>query len=109
MVNKSSFILFILLLGCGTEVKIDNSKLESYSNVTTTTSTALVAKVGSLKRGNGSTKDMIIYNGTNYNVSMYSSYSALEYISAKPLNYQGSVTFKGTMTGNDLLLETLTN
>ncbi len=109
MVNKSSLILFVLLVGCGTDVKIDNSKLESFSNVTSTTSTSLVAKAGSLKRGNGTTKDVIIYSGVSYTVSIYSSYSSLEYIAAKSLNYQGSVTFKGTITGSEILLENLTN
>jgi hypothetical protein len=109
MVNRFIFIFFILIIGCGTDVKIDNSKLESFSNVTSTTSTSLVAKAGSLKRGNGTTKDMIVYSGVSYTVSMYSSYSALEYIAARSLNYQGNVTFKGTITGGEILLETLTN
>ncbi len=98
---------FILLTSCGNMTKVDDSKLESFSNITNA-GTVTVDKIGVLMRKtSGAGQDSIIYGGNQYAVSMYSSYSALEFISAKPLGYQGNVKFKGDISGGQIVLEAM--
>lgn len=103
---KIALLTLLIASGCGNTTKIDDSKLESFSNITNA-GTVTLDKDGTLKRGDGSTKDLIIYENEQYVVSMYSSYSALEFISAKPLNYEGVVSFKGEVSGENIVLESV--
>ena len=102
MQNKIYILFLVLIWGCGNTM-VDERKLESFSNITNA-GTVTLDKSGSLLRGNGTTKDVIIYNGQSYKISMYSSYSALEFVSAKPLNYQANVQFKGDIRGFEIIL-----
>lgn len=94
-------LLLILLLSaaCGNDVKISNQKLQYNSSLADGTK---ADKSGTLVRG---TPDQLTVNGTQYKVSIYSSYSALEFIAAKPLNTQMPVLYKGKINEGEMVLE----
>lgn len=99
---KTGLFAFILVLSaaCGKEVEISNKKLEYNSSLSTTTPEV----DGTLIRG---TPDRIqVTNGT-YQVSMYSSYDALEFIAARQLNKSYAIRFRGKLKNNQYVLETL--
>lgn len=93
--------LFILLFGaaCGNDVKISNKQLEYNSSLS---DTSKADQTGTLIRG---TPDKITVSGKQYKVSIYSSYNALEFIAAKPLNTQINVLYKGKITEGEMVLE----
>lgn len=99
---KTSLFIFILVLSvaCGKEVEISNKKLEYNSSLSTTTPEI----DGTLIRG---TPDRIqVTNGT-YQVSMYSSYDALEFIAARQLNKSYPIRFRGKIKSNQYVVETM--
>lgn len=103
MVSKLFILTLFLVTACGKDVSISTKKLEYNSTLSTGTSTNSIQE-GLLLRD---TKDRLVYGGNTYNVSMYSSYIALEFIAARPLNTQHQVKFKGKFKGNDVILETM--
>lgn len=103
---RTTLLSLILLWGCGNTTSIDSRKLESFSNITNAGKVTL-DQTGTLQRGIGSVKDVIITSGASYKISMYSSYSALEFVSAKPPNHQENVKFKGEIRGDEIILEAI--
>lgn len=101
MANKLILLSFVLLISCGKDVNISTKKLQYNSTLSTGTASSSYQE-GLLLRD---TKDRLVVGGTTYNVSMYSSYLALEFIAAKRLNTQHQVKFKGKFRGNDIILE----
>ncbi len=102
MVKVTLLVLILALTAaCGKEVEISNKKLEYNSSL----STATPEIEGTLIRG---TPDKIqVTNGT-YQVSIYSSYDALEFIAARPLNKSYPIRFRGKIKSNQYVLETVT-
>jgi hypothetical protein len=101
---KYLFLVLFTLVSCGKEIKIDSAKLESYSDLQKSDSLK-VDSTGTLIRT--ASADQLQADGKTYNVSKYSSYVALEFIAAKPIGSQILVKYKGTLKGNDLVLELL--
>jgi hypothetical protein len=103
----AKILLILVFSACGNMTEVDDRKLESFSNITNA-GTVNVDKSGVLRRKtNGSGKDMIVYGGTQYSVSIYSSYSSLEFIAARPLGFEGNVQFKGEIRGVEVVLEAI--
>jgi hypothetical protein len=102
MVKNTAFLFILsLVTSCGPEVEISNKKLEYNSSLATTTPEI----EGTLIRG---TPDKIqVTNGT-YQVSMYSSYDALEFIAARQLNKSYTIRFRGKIKSNQYVVETMT-
>ena len=101
MGSKTLFIILFSFLSCGKQVEISNEKLR-YSSSLSNGSTTSANLEGTLQRG---AKDQITVNGSTYTVSRYSSYLALEFIAAKPLNSSQRVKFRGKYQGQEVLLE----
>lgn len=101
MTTKLIILTLFLAVSCGKDVDISTKKLEYNSQLNSASSSATNAS-GSIKRG---AVDSITTNGSTYKVSIYSSYSALEFIAARPLNSQFSVRYKGKVKNNEMVLE----
>lgn len=100
----SLFLLLFILVGCGKEVNLDTSKMESTSKI------VVPDQSGTLVRAQGG--DTLTANGRSYKVSIYSSYNALEFVAAKPIPTTMGVRFKGKQNPNDsneIVLEVLEN
>lgn len=99
---KSLPLLLILLItaACGNDVKISNQKLEYNSSLG---DGSKAESSGTLLRG---TPDRIVAGGSTYKVSIYSSYNALEFIAARPLNSSVPVLYKGKVSSDrEMVLE----
>ncbi len=103
---KLTILALFILTSCGQESTVKSAQLEAFSNITVVDSN-VVSKSGALHRGNGTTNDRILTEGSYYKISTFSSYTALEYVAAKPLNYQGPVKFQGTIQGSEIRLSIL--
>lgn len=103
MVTKFLLLSLILIASCGKNVKISTTELETNSRLSDGNST-LTNQEGIIKRG---TPDLIIVNGPALKVSIYSSYSALEFVAIRPLNSQTPVRFRGKIKNNEMVLEYL--
>lgn len=101
MANKFFILITILLISCGKDVSISTKELQYNSTLSNGTSISSNQE-GLLLRD---TKDRLVVGGTTYNVSIYSSYLALEFIAARPLNSQHQVKFKGKLRGSEIILE----
>ncbi len=101
MVTKLILLSLFLLLSCGKNVSISGRELESKSSLSDGNAT-LTNQEGILKRG---TPDYIVLSGPAYKVSIYSSYSALKFIAARPLSTQMPVKFRGKLKNNEMVLE----
>lgn len=93
-------LLLILLVcsACGNDVSVSNKQLEYNSSLADGTK---ADTSGTLIRGK---PDRVMVGNKSYIVSIYSSYNALEFIAAKPLNTQMSVQYKGKVSDNDELV-----
>ncbi len=98
---KTLFILafFIAVSACGRDVSISTRKLQDNSALEDGSNT-VAPQTGTLTRG---TPDKI----SGRNVSIYSSYSALEFIAARPLYTQMQVKYKGKIVNQELVLESI--
>jgi hypothetical protein len=105
MASNLVLLILILIAACGKEVSISTKKLESNSTLSTGTTTQNFQD-GLLLRN---AKDQIVVGGSTYNVSIYSSYLALEFIAAKKMNSQHQVKFKANYKGSDIILEIIQN
>ena len=103
MVKRFTFICLFLITACGKNVSISGRELESKSSLSDGNAT-LTNQEGVLQRG---TPDYIVVSGPAYKVSIYSSYSALEFIAVRPLNAQIPVKFRGKIKNNEMVLEYL--
>ena len=103
MVKKIAFISLLLITACGKDVNISTKQLESNSGLSSGNATA-TNQEGIIKRG---TPDQIIVDGQSKIVSIYSSYSALEFIAVRPLNSQTPVNFRGKIKSGQMVLEYL--
>lgn len=101
MVTKLILLSLFLLVSCGKNVSISGRELESNSSLSDGNASA-TNQEGILKRG---TPDYIVVSGPAYKVSIYSSYSALEFIAVKPLSTQMPVKFRGKLKNNEMVLE----
>jgi hypothetical protein len=103
MVTKLILLSLFLVGACGKNVKISTKELESNSRLSDGNST-ITNQEGIVKRG---TPDLIIVNGSAVKISIYSSYSALEFVAIRPLNSQTMVKFRGKLKNNEMVLEYL--
>ena len=101
MVKKITIISLLLISACGKNVSISTRELEANSGLSDGNATA-TNQVGVIKRG---TPDLIIVNGKANIVSIYSSYSALEFIAIRSMNSQTPVNFRGKIKNNQMVLE----
>jgi hypothetical protein len=95
-------ILTLLLASCGREVKLTNN-LESISLITQAEQTKF-QKSGTLIRG---TSDQVSTSDGVFNVSVYSSHSALNFVKTIPKKSQVPIYFTGGISGSDIVLETI--
>lgn len=104
MANKI-LILLLVCAACGRDVKVDNSKLESYSQVTEAEALKLSSD-GVLKRtGTEALASELTYKNTTYKIHAGSSYLALTYLSSLSNGSSTSVTFVGKIKGKEIVLE----
>lgn len=104
MVIKLILLSLFLISSCGKNVSISTKQLESNSSLSDGNAT-VTNQEGILKRG---TPDLIIVNGEAKIVSIYSSYSALEFIAIRSMNSQTPVNFRGKLNklkNNEMILE----
>lgn len=101
MVKKIALITLFLIAGCGKDVKISGKELE-YNSGLSSGNTLTTNQEGVISRNN---PDILTVNGTVYKVSIYSSYKALEFIAARPLNTQYAVKFRGKIKNKEMVLE----
>lgn len=101
MVKLTLLLSIFLLVSCGKDVSVSSTKLKNQSSLSDGQAATPNAD-GLIKRG---TKDTITTNGSTYNISIYSSYQALEFVAAKPLGTQVQVRFKGKTKNGEMVLE----
>lgn len=101
MVKKITLISLFLIAACGKDVKISTKELETNSSLSDGAAHS-TNQEGVLKRGS---PDFIIVNGVANKISMYSSYSSLEFIAVRPLNSQTAVKFRGKIKKNEMVME----
>lgn len=101
--GKYLYLVLFLLVACGKEVNISNKALEKNSS-SSSAATMSTDQDGVLIRG---IRDQIKTSDATYYVSMYSSYSALEFIAAKPLYSQQQVNFRGKKKNNEMIIEVI--
>jgi hypothetical protein len=103
-VTRNSFILMLVFCSaCGPQVNISNSKLESNSSITAG-EIKKVDQQGTLIRGK---PDVISGSSGTLIVSMYSSYHALEFIAAKPMNSKHEIKYRGIIKKSEVILEVI--
>lgn len=100
MRNKVLALLLILVGACGKDVEISNRELQYNSSLSTPTA----EQDGILIRGK---PDRLKGPSGTYPVSIYSSYSSLEFIAARELNQQYPVKFRGKIKNGQYVVETL--
>ena len=101
-----SFIISIFLMtatSCGKEVNVSTKKLEYNSSLSNGASVTPDAD-GVLIRG---VPDRIQTTSGTYNVSTYSSHSALEFIAIRPLNSQHQIRYRATLKNNEIVLQVI--
>ena len=103
MGNKLVLLFILAIFGCGKNVSISHSKLKDQSAILANNQTQL--QDGILYRTQA--ENRIATSGSNYKVSTYSSYLALEFIAAKSLGSQTQVSYRGTVKNNELVLEVI--
>ena len=103
MVKTALFLSLFMLVACGKDVSVSSKKLQQNSALNDGSAVTPNAD-GLIKRG---VPDMITTNGVTYKVSIYSSYQALEYIAARPLNSQFNVRYKGKTKNGDMVIEVI--
>ncbi len=101
MVNKLILIALLIISACGKDVTISNRELESKSSLSDGNAT-VTDQEGILKRG---TPDFVIVNGVASRISIYSSYSSLEFIAVRALNSQTPIKFRGKLKKNEMVME----
>lgn len=100
--NNFFLLTLFLVISCGREVNISNSKLKNYSGLNENENVQLNQE-GILIRG---TPDTISSLGRSHQVSSYSSIQALEFIASKPLGTQMPVRFRQKeIRNNEIILE----
>ena len=103
MVKLTLLLTLFMLASCGKDVNVSSTKLKNNSALNDGIASTPNAD-GLIRRG---TKDTITTNGATYNVSMYSSHQALEFIAARPLGSQIQVRFKGKTKNGEMILEVI--
>lgn len=102
MVNKF-FILLFIMAGCGNNITLKENKLENLDALSSSSNTSY-KKYGTLKKGSPS---QVTFDGRIYIVSVYSSKSALDFISGLSTGTQISITFTGGVQNNQIVIETI--
>jgi hypothetical protein len=100
--DKLILLALILVASCGKQVSISNNLLES--NASSTSTSVAPNQDGIVIRG---VRDQIRTSSAVYYVSMYSSYSALEFVASKPLGTQINVRFKGKIKNQDMVIQVI--
>ena len=101
MGTKFLILSLFLIFSCGNNVSISTRELQANSALSDGNATA-TNQVGVIKRG---TPDLIIVNGQANIISIYSSYSALEFVAIRSMNSQTPVNFRGKIKNNQMVLE----
>ena len=92
--------LLFLFVSCGNKVMMKENKLESVQPL----STKSYEKSGVLSKGS---KVIVLYSGTNYEVSPYSSQAAQDFINSISTGAKINIIFTGGTSGNQIVLETV--
>jgi hypothetical protein len=100
----NKLFVFLLLVSCGKQVSINNSKLESTSSLSTASTTLKDGVLFRLESG-----DNIQYSGRSYAVSKYSSHQALTFIKSVSIGARVSVRFKGTVKDTQVTIEEISS
>jgi hypothetical protein len=95
-------LLSLFLVSCGQKVSLSSNKLENIQLITE----------GQVKQYQKSatlntTDQTIIYGGSAYKVSIYSSKAATDFIAAQPKGAQIPVLFTGGISGQEIVLEAI--
>jgi hypothetical protein len=96
-------IVSLIFAGCGNNIEIKNNKLESIAPLSSS-QIASYQKSGTLQKGSITT---IFYQGRTYNVSIYSSKAAQDFIKDLPSGSQVPVYFTGGSDRDQMVLETI--
>lgn len=99
-------ILFLFFItACGKDVKFTN-QLETNSLVTQAEPVA-VTQAGYVVKSSANPPGTFIMNGTTYNVSPFSSYLALNFISAQTEGAQVPVKVRGEIKGKEIYIKVI--
>jgi|GEM_PF-7046139 len=100
---KTKLLLLLALVSCGKEVKISQTKLESESSI------FIAEEDKSLLSGTfyKTQPYRLLVKNRNYSISKFSSYQAFEYISALEEGRNYNVDLKGKISGNEIILESI--
>lgn len=102
-----SLCLFILITGCGREVKLSNAKLEKFSSITEAENTHS-EQSGLFQRASKNGEfDYIKIGSKSYKISMYSSNDTFKFITATPPGSEVQIKFKGTIKNVEIVVETI--
>lgn len=93
----------LILTACGKQINIDHSALENASKLSSQKD-AYVTKNGSVVKSSDSTGGEIIYNGSRYTISAYSSLITKNFIKTLPKTNTVSVTFKGSLMNGEMVI-----
>jgi hypothetical protein len=98
-------LLLALLVSCGKDVKFTN-QLET-SNAVTQASPVAISQQAVVIKTSATPPGKIIIGGQTLNVSPFSSYLALNFISAQPEGMQIPVKIRGEVKGNEVYIKVI--
>jgi hypothetical protein len=102
MLTKILIGIFILS-GCGRDVQLKPNKLENLSALSDAQKTAFEKQGIFIKEDT----NKIVYMGTTYTISKYSSKVSFDFINSIPLGYRGEIIFTGGINGNQIVVESI--
>lgn len=98
-------LISLFISSCGKEVNLSNSKLESVSQINQAEITKTQSDGVLMRKSSSTEKDRLQYEGNTYDVSIYSSYNALEFIASKAMGTTQPVKFKGKILNKEIQIE----
>ncbi len=105
MQNKIFFFFLLALMSCGKDVKFTN-QLETSNSITQAQPIA-ITQSAIIVRSTTTPPGKIIMNSKNYNISPFSSYLALKFISEQPENVQVTVRITGEVKGSEVYIKVI--
>jgi hypothetical protein len=105
MLNK--ILILLLLVSCGRQVDLTNSKLESASRVTKAEEIPLTSTGTLIRATRNGDKDTLLSTGGSLTISPFSSHLALNFIAKTPAGAQVPVRYAGKVSGGEVVLTKL--
>lgn len=96
------FIVLFMIYGCGKKVNLTPNQLEN-ADLLTNSNASQYQKSGTFDSKN----QTMLYNGTSYKVSKFSSQSSFDFINSLPANSQVAVVFTGGIKGDEIVFENM--